>query len=77
VAFLEFRDPIHIAAKDALWTVSFQNNVIALHQNFHWVSFVHLIALAQRFRKDDTPQLVDFSYYPRWLHHRFFTSLLP
>ena len=68
VTLLKFMHVLHRGAEYAPWTITLQNDVIALNENFDRIPFVHLISFAQRFGKHNAPQLIYLTYYTCRFH---------
>ncbi|KKC47444.1 hypothetical protein VE23_10250 [Paenibacillus sp. D9] len=71
ITFLEISHLLHRSAEDAARTISLQNDVIPLNEDFHRISFVHLVTLAQGFGQHYAAQLVDLSYDSSRFHRLY------
>ncbi|AIQ67925.1 hypothetical protein PGRAT_10030 [Paenibacillus graminis] len=63
-----FAYAFHRSAKNTFRTVTLKNDVIALHQNFYRITFIHLVSFTQGLRQNNSTQLIYFSNYASRFH---------
>lgn len=61
ITFFKLSNAFHRRTKNAARTITLQNNVVALYQNFYRVPFIHLVSFAQGFRQNNATKLIHFS----------------
>ncbi|AKG34024.1 hypothetical protein VK70_05065 [Paenibacillus durus ATCC 35681] len=78
ITFLIFANLVHGTAKYAFGTITLQNNMIALNQNFNRVPLIHLIPFTKGFRQNNSAELIHFAHYTSRLHltHTFPIQLI-
>ncbi|AIQ12123.1 hypothetical protein PDUR_09465 [Paenibacillus durus] len=78
IAILIFANLFHGTAKYAFWTITLQNNMVALNQNFNRVPLIHLIPFTKGFRQNNSAKLIHFANYTSRLHltHTFPIQLI-